>query len=545
MVATVPLVRPDEDPLATATEGQIALASPLEQSVKPPVDNDQRADEIHLVEDAPLEHHMDYRGLAARRVKVKKIITYASALLSCICAGSIMIFALYAPQFQTYMGYSQVQVNLLSILGEAGMYLTTPIVGISADLYGSAILSFIAAILFGVAYSLAAWTYAAHLPYFAMMISFLLIGGGTACMYFGSITACAKTFTSNRGLALGLPITAYGLSSLWQSQIAALFFTDKQSGEVRVPSLFTFFAIFLTTIGFIAAVGYHFGYRPDVEFVAGKKLQPLSVRLEMDEQTPFLDDQGGFGVPSSNRASGLAAEEIDGDDDEDSKTTLLTRRQMILAFASDWTAWGVALALFATIGPGEMFLNNMGSLIRSLSEPYPSAATNVSIISFSSASMRIIAGVISDHFASKTGQRYSRMLVMLFFTALLVFGHFFVGLGGLQISSGRWFWTISASLGAGYGAIFTLAPTVVSLVWGAEQFGTNWGVLFIFPAVGSIVYELIYATIYDYHTHGELLCYGLSCYQATFIITGTSCVLAVIVWACVWRLGWQRRGLFI
>ncbi|KAK9362762.1 major facilitator superfamily domain-containing protein [Lipomyces starkeyi] len=498
------------------------------------------ADEMSIVDDSSLEDDASSRRLAARSVKIKKAITYASALLSCICAGSIMIFSLYAPQFQTHMGYSQVQVNLLSILGEVGMYLTTPIVGISADVYGSAVLSFLAAILFGVAYALAAWAYAAQLPYFTMMISFLLIGGGTACMYFGSITACAKTFTSNRGLALGLPITAYGLSSLWQSQVAAVFFIDRQSGEVRVPGLFAFFAIFLATIGLIATVGYHFGYRPDAVVASAKKLQPPSVRLGSDEESPLLD-----GNLRAQSGSSLAAEEDDRDEEDGSKTIPLTRRQMVLAFAKDWTAWGAALGLFATIGPGEMFLNNMGSLIRSLSAPGPSAAANISILSFSSASMRIIAGVVSDRISSKKGRRYSRMLVMLFFTVLLVVGHIFVGLGGLEVSNGWWFWTVSVSLGAGYGAIFTLAPTVVSLVWGAEQFGSVYGVLFVFPAMGSIVYELIYAAIYDYHTHGERLCYGLNCYQATFLITGTSCVVAVVTWICVWRLGWRRRGLFI
>ncbi|KAK9318034.1 major facilitator superfamily domain-containing protein [Lipomyces starkeyi] len=540
MVVTDPLLRPDEDRFAAATEGHVALADLLEQPAKLVADGGMAADEISIVDDSTLEDDASSRRLAARSVKIKKGITYASALLSCICAGSIMIFSLYAPQFQTHMGYSQVQVNLLSVLGEAGMYLTTPIVGISADVYGSAVLSFLAAILFGVAYALAAWAYAAQLPYFTMMISFLLIGGGTACMYFGSITACAKTFTSNRGLALGLPITAYGLSSLWQSQVAAVFFIDRQSGEVRVPGLFAFFAIFLATIGLIATVGYHFGYRPDAVVVSAKKLQPPSVRLGSDEESPLLD-----GSLRAQSGSSLAAEEDDRDEEDGSKTIPLTRRQMVLAFAKDWTAWGAALGLFATIGPGEMFLNNMGSLIRSLSAPGPSAATNISILSFSSASMRIIAGVVSDRISSKKGRRYSRMLVMLFFTVLLVVGHIFVGLGGLEVSNGWWFWTVSVSLGAGYGAIFTLAPTLVSLVWGAEQFGMIWGVLFIFPAMGAIVYEFIYAAIYDYHTHGERLCYGLNCYQATFLITGTSCIVAVITWICVWRLGWRRRGLFI
>ncbi|KAK9244277.1 major facilitator superfamily domain-containing protein [Lipomyces tetrasporus] len=547
MVVTHPLQRPEEDPLTVAAEADVALADLLEQPAKQSSKSIVAADEFTTVEHATLEDDTGYSRASARRTKMQKGITYASALLSCICAGSIMIFALYAPQFQTHMGYSQVQVNLLSILGEAGMYLTTPIVGISADMYGSAVLSLLSAILFGVAYALAAWAYAAHLPYFTMMISFLLIGGGTACMYFGSITACAKTFTSNRGLALGLPITAYGLSSLWQSQVAAAFFIDRESGEVHVPGLFAFFAVFLSTVGLIATAGYHFGYRPDSLVASSKKLQHTAAKLGSDEETPLLDDDGSepFSPRVGSSAANLGAGGVDVDDEDDCKTILLTRKQMVLAFAKDWTAWGAALGLFTTIGPGEMFLNNMGSIIRSLSAPGPSTATNVSIISFSSASMRIIAGIGSDYISSKEGRRYSRMWVMLFFASLLVFGHFLVGLGGLEVSNGWWFWAVSSSLGAGYGAIFTLAPTVVSLVWGAERFGTNWGVLFVFPAVGSIFYELIYAAIYDYHTYGERLCYGLSCYQATFLVTGTSCVVAIITWIVVWRLGWQRRGVFI
>ncbi|KAK9254316.1 major facilitator superfamily domain-containing protein [Lipomyces tetrasporus] len=547
MVVTHPLQRPEEDPLTVAAEADVALADLLEQPAKQSSKSIVAADEFTTVEHATLEDDTGYSKASARRTKMQKGITYASALLSCICAGSIMIFALYAPQFQTHMGYSQVQVNLLSILGEAGMYLTTPIVGISADMYGSAVLSLLSAILFGVAYALAAWAYAAHLPYFTMMISFLLIGGGTACMYFGSITTCAKTFTSNRGLALGLPITAYGLSSLWQSQVAAAFFMDRESGEVHVPGLFAFFAVFLSTVGLIATAGYHFGYRPDSLVASSKKLQRTAAKLGSDEETPLLDDDGSepFSPRVGSSAANLGAGGVDVDDEDDCKTILLTRKQMVLAFAKDWTAWGAALGLFTTIGPGEMFLNNMGSIIRSLSAPGPSTATNVSIISFSSASMRIIAGIGSDYISSKEGRRYSRMWVMLFFASLLVFGHFLVGLGGLEVSNGWWFWAVSSSLGAGYGAIFTLAPTVVSLVWGAERFGTNWGVLFVFPAVGSIFYELIYAAIYDYHTYGERLCYGFSCYQATFLVTGTSCVVAIITWIVVWRLGWQRRGVFI
>lgn len=425
--------------------------------------------------------------------------------------------------------------------------------GITADVYGSAFLAFLAAIFFGLAYGLAAWAYASILPYPAMMVAFLFIGGGTACIYFGSITACAKTFSSNRGLALGLPITAYGLSSLWQSQIVAQFFTDKETGDVYVPQLFTFFALFLAAVGLTATFGYRNGYRPEntaipatAKSASAQSLRSGSQKSTDDEESPLLNDTNSLNSEAiSMHPTGMddAGSSISNSiaDDFDDQPIATTRKQMVLEFVQDITAWGLALGLFTTTGPGEMFLNNMGSIIRALGKPGPSASTNVAIISFSSSAMRIIAGIASDQIATR-GPKYSRMWVLLFFTAVLAFGHWFVGLGGLEIENGSWFWVVSATLGAGYGAVFTLAPTLVSLVWGAERFGTNWGVLFVFPAVGSIVYELIYAGIYDHYSDNSRLCYGLQCYQTTFLITGSSCLFALLVFTLVWLLGWKRRS---
>ncbi|KAK7205963.1 major facilitator superfamily domain-containing protein [Myxozyma melibiosi] len=538
-----PLLRPEEDPLAAAAEADAAVADFLEP---PPA-----AKALPQPSEPVANRDIDDSALKPdRATRYRQILTFASALLCCICGGSIMLFSLYAPQFQTHLGYTQVQVNVLSILGEVGMYLTTPIVGITADIYGSGFLAVLAAIFFAFAYGLAAWAYASLLPYPVMMVSFLFIGGGTACIYFGSITACAKTFSSNRGLALGLPITAYGLSSLWQSQIVAHFFTDKTTGEVYVPQLFIFFALFLASVGLVAAFGYRNGCKLDspVPLSSGSRKSSVSFRKTTDEETPLLDERDSMDSdvismhPTSQR-------EIDDDssstmsDDIDMipEAHVLTRKQMVVEFVQDITAWGLALGLFATTGPGEMFLNNMGSIIRSLSTPGPSASTNVAIISFFSSAMRIVAGVASDQIATR-GPKYSRMWVLLFFTVVLAFGHWFVALGGLEVNNGEYFWLVSATLGAGYGAVFTLAPTLVSLVWGAERFGTNWGVLFVFPAVGSIIYELIYAGIYDHNTVDSKLCFGLQCYQTTFFITGISVLLALVAFTSVWLLGWRRRS---
>ncbi|KAK9454166.1 major facilitator superfamily domain-containing protein [Dipodascopsis uninucleata] len=458
----------------------------------------------------------------------EKLLTFGAAMLCCSCGGSIMLFSLYAPQFQTDLGYTQVQVNVLSMLSEVGMYMTTPIVGIAADIYGSSMLALAAAFFFILSYATAAWAYSMHLPYFVMMFSFLFIGCGTACIYFGSITACAKTFSHNRGLALGLPITAYGVSSLWESQLTGLLFIDHETGYVHVAKFFIFFSVFLGTVGVVASFGYRFGYAINTSSQQRKlKTSHTQDVSEATEENALLEVQEDSQI-------------LDIANDESSNE--VTRKQMIAEFLKDATAWGLAFGLFTTTGPGEMFLNNMGSIIKSLGPGGPKATTNVSIISFSSSISRILAGGLADAMDSPRSKvRISKMWLMLFFAFLLAFGHLFVALGGLDVNNGSLFWLVSILLGTGYGAIFTLAPTIVSIVWGAERFGTNWGVLFLFPATGTIVYEAIYAAIYDRHTINGNLCFGEQCYHLTFVITAISCLMAIFTWALVWRLGWARR----
>src|SRR5579862_8469788 len=43
-----------------------------------------------------------------------------------LCAGSILLYALYSPQFQTRLEFTQLEINGIFIAGEIGMYLTVP-----------------------------------------------------------------------------------------------------------------------------------------------------------------------------------------------------------------------------------------------------------------------------------------------------------------------------------------------------------------------------------------------------------------------------------
>src|SRR6202043_3062250 len=78
--------------------------------------------------------------------------SFASAILSCLCAGSLTAFSLYGHLFQEHLRYNQLQVNVVSIAAELAMYLPVPLAGYLCDRIGPGKLSFSSAILFGAGY---------------------------------------------------------------------------------------------------------------------------------------------------------------------------------------------------------------------------------------------------------------------------------------------------------------------------------------------------------------------------------------------------------
>ena len=101
-----------------------------------------------------------------------------------------------------------------------------------------------------------------------------------------------------------------------------------------------------------------------------------------------------------------------------------------------------------------------------------SAATHVSIIALTSTLARLIAGSLSDYLApvvpvsgseaagpairNHRKLTMSRMYLLIAFALLMCLAQVFVAMGGVDQRGDR-FWLISSAMGAGYGAVFTLA----------------------------------------------------------------------------------------
>jgi hypothetical protein len=149
----------------------------------------------------------------------------------------------------------------------------------------------------------------------------------------------------------------------------------------------------------------------------------------------------------------------------------------------------------------------------------------------------------------------SRINFLLLAALLLFLGQVIMASGVIQDHAER-FWIISTLVGSGYGALFSLLPLIITVIWGVENFGTNWGIVAMVPAAGATLWGIIYAKVYQWgaqqspygsDTGEDIMCYGKDCYEITFWAMALSIAVGCGLWIYAWRGrdGWSRRGIAV
>ena len=493
------------------------------------------------------------------------------------------------------------------------MYLLVPPFGYLCDRIGPAPLSFLSAILFGAGYSLAAFTYKSGAkdisgythergwPLSIMVLAFVIIGIATTCMYLSAVTTCAKNFGrgKNRGLALACPIAAFGLSGMWQSQIAERVLYERgpngKKGDVDVFKFFMFLAITLLAVGMLGTFL--------LKVVDEDEL--IDEAVEELERSGLLEDSDFFRRAAGNGSYGsddnvVEAARIEGakaQEEEEARKKAWLLNEETRRFLKDHTMWWLAAGFFFVsgmfitfianghftnryAGPGEAFITNLGTIIGTLYPPAAdhsviptTAATHVSIVAFTSTVARIVFGTLTDLLAPTSEGHHSarnsmsslpprrgrftvsRVTFLLGSAVLLSLGEVLLASGLIQNHAER-FWIVSTLIGSGYGALFSLTPLIITVIWGVENFGTNWGIVAMFPALGATVWGVVYSTIYEWsagkssYSRGmaeDILCYGKECYAITFWAMAVSVWVGCGLWVWAWRGrdGWYKRGIAV
>ncbi|KAI5309353.1 putative monocarboxylate transporter mch1 [Ascosphaera atra] len=578
----------------------------------------------------PLLNALATRMVASDSRRLAMAITRVCALMwslfSALCAGGIATFSLYAPFFLRDLHYSQYRVNAVAIVAEVAMYLPVSVFGYLCDRYTPRPISLVSAVLFATGYGGAATVYwqgasaagdgkaSKDGDGFAwMLLSFVCIGMGTCCMYLSAVTTCAKNFGRGRhkGLMLALPIAAFGVSGMWQAQVGSFFLTrpasskDYGSVELDPGKYFVFLAILLGAVG----IGGTFALRVvDEEELLSEAVDDLERSGLLDgshvEDRQEDGEVQGNGVSSTADAydtSGLRDSEDDGDTSEtallttssshphphpeiDDKTKAWLLNYETRLFLRDKTMWLLAIGFLLVTGPSEAYINNLGSMIDSLTPRQAgpnqnniaspgSPSTHISTIALTSTIARLLAGSLSDLFSpspndpskppsrrfshptpvvSANSPTLSRMLILLP-TLLVLFLGFLLLSTPFPVTIPSLLHLTTGSVGTGYGAAFALVPIVIACVWGLENFGTNWGIVAMFPAAGAAVWGVVYSAVYEGALkrgrgeddgHGVQKCVGWECYGWWAVGCAASVGLAMCLLGGAWWR-WRRKGVVV
>ncbi|KAF1911696.1 major facilitator superfamily domain-containing protein [Ampelomyces quisqualis] len=562
----------------------------LPRAPPPPDDNSDAAGSFF---DHVAEAIMERDRAHLQRV-VLRWLSFVWAIVSCLCAGSITAFSLYGHLFQSRLHYTQLQVNSVSIGAELGLYLPVPVFGFLCDRLGPGLPSALAGLLFGLAYLLAAATYKSGpppsagghgWPFGVMVLAFALVGMGTSCMYLCAVTTCAKNFGRGnaKGLALAVPIAAFGLSGMWQSQVGSRVLFERNAdgtrGDVDVFRFFLFLGILLFVVGAIGFFALRIMDEAEMIDEAVDELERSGL-LHQDHFFTQAAHHHGYGTMATHDLSDSTFDFLQSEADnlkakaeeeKRKKTWLLneeTRRYIM-----DPTMWWLAGGFVLVTGPGEAFINNLGTIIDTLTPRHVSAntspATHVSIVALTSTLARLLTGTLSDLLAPvapthqhrrgpdsvanslsslpplASDRRFSvsRITFLLSSAFVLSLGQLLLASGWVQNHPSR-FALVSALIGSGYGAVFSLTPIVVSVVWGVENFGTNWGILAMTPAAGATLWGAVYAAVYQAGVRGDGMCHGQTCYASTFWAMAGSVWAAIGLWIWAWRR-WVARGVAV
>ncbi|KAF9327927.1 hypothetical protein BG006_008839 [Podila minutissima] len=408
-----------------------------------------------------------------------------------LASGSLYVYALYAPSFKSRLGYSQTQTSAIAVIGDLGLYGVGPLTGGLADSMGPKRASVFAGSLLLVGYGLLSVGYSSGIesiknnkpaPSFLAMSAFLFLAGiGSSACYMAAFTTLAKSFKQGRGIAIGIPVSFFGLSAAALAFVAQKFFLvdsdslfnlikDKGAQELDTGRFLLFLAIAGGVINGLSLLGLNVVPEPEIRDAE----QPSSVAPSLLQETDNTNP----------------TEESSLLQDSTPTPTRHPRRQVLnvsgTAFFLDRDAQYFFLIMLCLTGSGLMIINSISAIVEAVAagEEYGSEpghkktplatiqATHVGLISISSYVGRIMAGFGSDIAMSRRGAQ--RIDVVPIATACMALAQV-VGM----FASLRWLYLCSILTGFAYGGFFGVAGTIVAELWGEMSCGQNWYVDYV------------------------------------------------------------------
>ncbi|KAL4592976.1 hypothetical protein LXL04_005985 [Taraxacum kok-saghyz] len=493
--------------------------------------------------------------------------------------GTNFDFSAYSSELKKVLDVSQVQLNYLATASDLGkafgwssglalMYLPIWMVMFIAAFMG----------LFGYGVQWLLIRRIISLPYFPVFLLCLLAGCSICWFNTFCFVICTQNFPTNRPLAISLTVSFNGVSAALYNLAAKAINPSSYSLYLLLNAfipLFTSFAALIpilrqppsnpipaTTIRhdrLIFIILYIFAIITGLYLVVippnpakllfsgalGLLILPLGVpgivyarSWFSDNVTPRIMERSRFLLVDDDDLE-LRKELINGDhdDDDDDGTDgkgcweRVIKSDRLASIEEEHDAkrmlyrvdfWLYYLAYFCGGTIGLVYSNNLGQIAQSLGL---ASGTSTLITLYSSFSFfgRLLSS-IPDFLKAKLYLARTGWLAIALVPTPLAFLMLSWKEGALPLQIG------TCLIGLSSGFIFSSAVSITSELFGPKSVGVNHNILITNIPLGSLLYGLLSALVYDGNAHLKkaTVCMGKDCYFATFVLWGCVSVLGLV-----------------
>ncbi|KAF9955395.1 hypothetical protein BGZ72_003780 [Mortierella alpina] len=493
-----------------------------------------------------------------------------------LASGSLYVFALYAPSFTGHLGYSQTQTSTIAVIGDIGLYGVGPVSGLMADRLGPKPTSFFAGCLLFLGYRLLSEGYSIGLEkvakneppiHFLLMAMFLFLAGmGSSASYMAAFTSLARNFRQGRGMALGIPVSFFGLSAAALTLVSQKYFMKQVDNTLLKPSLddqeldtvrfLHFLGVAGGFINFFSIIGMNILPAPPQKSVPaayeGHTVSSPAVSTEPslnthpNEQTTLLSNESLVHRTSPPRNQGSNESTAAAPPESPQRPQRPQRRSVRSvsgkAFFMNRDAQYFFVVMLCLAGTGLMIINSITAMVdtvaaseidnpspadlvrRLMGDKSPVAsirANHVALISLTSYAGRILSAFGSDVAIARYGAH--RIDTLPIASAIMALAQ-----AAGMVMPLHWLYTCSALTGVAYGGFFAVAGIIVAELWGEDTCGQNWGWLSWGSAIGGMLFNLLFGVVMDSARpviDGEAqVCKGHGCFRPALLVSFWACV---------------------
>jgi predicted MFS family arabinose efflux permease len=352
-------------------------------------------------------------------------------------------------------------------------------------------------------------------PLWIMDLGFVGVGFGSGLGYIAGLGSTKAQFlsTPHLGRAVAVVAAGYGLSSL---------LVGMSYHRMGLASFFLFWACLVAAVNILGAAIY-----------TDNKGQDEQSTSDADEAR----DEGDLDEYESTSNNSVDANDLEerlhpvnnSIDANDLEERLLPENHLTTEAIRQppWTSWRrldfwLLFGSFGCItGCGLFVINNIAAMVQSIGESDALAGKLVFLLSICNVFGRILMGALADYpkFQKLDLYRYASLLMAL---ALLV-----SALGG---TSGVCLAFTVGVVAFAYGGSWVLIVGILADLYGKADFGKDYGLMAMGPAVSGMIFNSLSAMLYQYHTDDDSdVCVGANCYRGSYLITAASAFVGFLI----------------